>query len=462
MHRALSAIVLSPLFTAMGILAMASEAPALTLDRLNQVTQATTVQLMGERSGSGVIIGHRRDTYTVLTSKHVVAMSDRYSAVTPDGKQYPISNKTIELIADTDLALVQFQSKRNYSAARLASYTPQPEQYLFLSGFPAPNEAVAERIRLFTPGKVVAADRAIAISADPMSQGYRLFYSNLAEAGMSGGGVFDSEGRLVGIHGRSDGEEVEDALMGKQRRLRLGLSAGIPLRVLTKLRPDLNLKVETKIAQPPTTSEQQTFDRRLQQMVVTPAGTSSVVTWANYGNVLYRLDRLPESLKALNQALEMDFRFPQVWYAQGQVLSAMGRHRDALNAFDRAIVLQPKFYRAWKSKALTLLALNNPQEAQLAVEEALNLEPRSAVAWYLRGLVQGKSLGALGPALEALDQSIALEPEFTDAWVLRGEVLQGLGRSNEALASVQQALTIDLDCVAAKALRDKLLRDNVR
>jgi tetratricopeptide (TPR) repeat protein len=151
-----------------------------------------------------------------------------------------------------------------------------------------------------------------------------------------------------------------------------------------------------------------------------------------------------------------------VWYAQGQVLSAMGRHRDALNAFDRAIQLQPKFYRAWKSKAIQLLALNNPQEAQLAVEEALNLEPRSAVAWYLRGLVQGKSLQAFGPALEALDQSIALEPEFTDAWVLRGEVLQSLGRSPEALASVQQALTIDMDCVAAKALRDKLLRDNVQ
>jgi predicted TPR repeat methyltransferase len=87
------------------------------------------------------------------------------------------------------------------------------------------------------------------------------------------------------------------------------------------------------------------------------------------------------------------------------------------------------------------------------VEEALNLEPRSAVAWYLRGLAQTEDHSF---ALEALDQSIALEPEFTDAWVLRGEVLQKLGRSEEAAASVGQALTIDPDSVAAKALKQQL------
>lgn len=437
----------------LGLTSSGQGAWALTFDQLNQISQATTVQLVGERSGSGVIIGNYRDSYLVLTSKHVVGVNDRYKAITADGRDHVIVPKTIDPIADTDLALVQFKSQRRYSVAKLASYTPQPQQYLFLSGFPAPNEAVAERIRLFTPGKVVGSNSAIAVSADPMSQGYRLFYSNLAEAGMSGGGIFDSDGRVVGIHGRSDGEEVEDALMGKQRRLRLGISAGIPIRVLTKLRPDLQLPADKQAARPPTQAEQQSFDRRIAQMVITPAGVSSVVTWANYGNALYRLDRHSEALKALNQALEMNFRYAQIWYAQGTVLAAMNRHQDALNAFDRAIQLQPKFYRAWKSKALSLMALQQQPEAQKAVEEALNLEPRSAVAWYLRGLAQTENHSF---ALEALDQSIALEPEFADAWVLRGQVLQKMGRSQEAAASVGQALTIDPDSLTAKALKQQL------
>jgi Flp pilus assembly protein TadD len=437
----------------LGLVSSPRSAQALSFDKLNQISQATTVQLMGERSGSGVIIGHYRDSYLVLTSKHVVGVEDRYKAITTDGQDHAIESKTIQAIADTDLAILQFKSKRSYSVARLANYTPQPQQYLFLSGFPAPNEAVAERIRLFTPGKVVSSASAIAVSADPMSQGYRLFYSNLAEAGMSGGAVFDSDGRVVGIHGRSDGEEVEDTIMGKQRRLRLGISAGIPIRVLTKLRPDLQLPADKQIARAPTPEEKQSFDRRINQMVITPAGVSSVVTWANYGNALYRQDRYPEALKALNQALEMNFRFAQVWYAQGTVLAAMDRHPEALNAFDRAIQLQPKFYRAWKSKSLSLMALKQGTAARQAVEEALNLEPRSAVAWYLRGLVQTEDHSL---ALEALDQSIALEPEFTDAWVLRGQVLQQLGRSEEAAASVGQALTIDPDSVAAKDLKQAL------
>jgi serine protease Do len=164
---------------------MPQAASALSLNRLNQVAQDITVRIEAERPGSGVIIHRQDDRYTVLTARHLVAVQDQYAVVTPDGERYPISFKAIQAIPDTDLALIEFRSRRSYSIAKLASYAPTANQYLFLSGFPAPSEGgVSEQIRLFIPGQVVPFEQAIAVAADPISQGYRLFYSNMSEAGM--------------------------------------------------------------------------------------------------------------------------------------------------------------------------------------------------------------------------------------------------------------------------------------
>jgi tetratricopeptide (TPR) repeat protein len=458
-HAAWPSLILSlPIAVALFPQALFPQAAfALSFDRLNEIAQDITVRLDAERPGSGVMIRRQGNEYTVLTAKHLVAVQDNYAVVTPDGQRHPIVAKNIQAIPDTDLAIVQFQSKRRYPVADLASYTPSSDQYLFLSGFPAPSESgVSEQIRLFIPGQAVSLAQAMTVAAEPLSQGYRLFYNNIADPGMSGGAILDSDGRLIGVHGRSDGEDVADTESGQRRRLRLGISAGLPIKWLLRLRPDLKLMAQNNMASPPSDQEMRAFEQSMKELALTPSGELTAVAWANYANLLYRTRQFAESLRAINKSLETKFDFPQFWYAQGLILLEMRQYQDALNAFDRSIKLNPRFYRAWKSKAMALFAMNRPQDALAATDTALKLEGQSAVILFLRGNIFSQKLQDFGAALESFDQAIALEPDFPAAWMERGRALQQLNRSAEALASVNQALSIDPNDRDARALHDVL------
>jgi tetratricopeptide (TPR) repeat protein len=451
-------------------------AQALPVDRVDQIAQQITVQIDAEHPGSGVIIGHRGDWYTVVTARHVVAVQDRYAVVTADGQRHRLER--IEPIHDTDLAIAQFRSPRPYAQAQLADYAPGLQQYLFLSGYPAPSAAISEKIRLLIPGHAVPAAQAIVLSQDPLSQGYRLFYANLADAGMSGGAILDTEGRVLGIHGRTEGEALPDERLGQARRLRLGFSSGMPIGRLAKARPDLHLALQSG---PPSVdaATAQTIDQRLAELAVPPVSPAaandttgpSALSWANYSNLLYRLQRLPEALKAINQALELQFRMPQIWYTQGTVLAAMGRHQEALNAFDRATQLNPQFYPAWQSKALVQITLGQSPEALSSLQQVLKIRPQSYVAWYLKAQVLGQpgppsspdsdpspGQSDLSAALASYDRAVALEPEFALAWRARAQVLQRLNRLPEALASVDQALVVEPADRDAQTLKQTLLK----
>ncbi|MGI0493531.1 tetratricopeptide repeat-containing serine protease family protein [Alkalinema pantanalense CENA528] len=431
-------------------------AQAFSIDRLNEIAQSVTVRIQADRPSSGVLIDRRGDLYTVLTTHHGVQVQDRYTVVTPDGKQYPVEWRSIQPLPNLDLALVQFRSSANYATAKLANYLPTAQQPLFISGFPAPSAAVSEQIRLFIPGQVVPTTQAIALAQNPFSQGYRVFYTNLAEAGMSGSPLFDLNGNVVAIHGRSEGEETFDPQLQEPRRLRLGYSSGILMRTLLQYQPRLSVQTKDTLPPAPTPVETAEMTKLLRNWVVTPAGAPSAMTWVNYSNTLYRLGRFSEALVAINRALELDFNTPQFWYFQGIILQAMQRPQEAVNAFDRATQLQPNFYRAWQAKALVFSQLGRSIEAIAALDQALQIDAQAYVALYLRARVLGQGLQQHQAALSDLDRALQLHPEFVEAWVLKGQVLQTLGKSAEALVAVNQALAIEPRDREAQALRASL------
>ncbi len=107
-----------------------------------------------------------------------------------------------------DLAIVTFESNKNYIVAPLGdSGQVNLNDRVYISGWPDPEreqdpqtgecrERVARRQRRLAWGPVRGK-----INADPQHQGYSIFYTDETAAGMSGGPVFDSNGRVVGSHG---------------------------------------------------------------------------------------------------------------------------------------------------------------------------------------------------------------------------------------------------------------------
>jgi tetratricopeptide (TPR) repeat protein len=211
-----------------------SKSPALfpSTPNVYKIAKQITVLIDGQGtgSGSGVIISEVDGTYYVLTAKHVVESQGNYTIITPGGKKHELDYSQVKKIADLDLAVVQFKSEEDYLVAQMGDSEKVTEgDTIIVSGWPATDQAITKLSAPITPKGEIASIQ------QGNGDGYELIYSNATSQGMSGGPIFDSGGRLVGIHGRASGNEER----GKN-----GLNLGIPIHLFLRQAPQAGLKAE--------------------------------------------------------------------------------------------------------------------------------------------------------------------------------------------------------------------------
>lgn len=178
------------------------------------------------KAGSGVIIAREDNEYDVLTVAHNLRMEEPEINVeyfvkkqlkinTHDRKLYNIieySRLKLPPLGDLDLAIIRFRSEEDYQTATFLDsqgnpitkgrLTPRQNDLIYVSGFPQSSDGFR-----IDSGRFVQFDK-------PWSQGANGFYlggysviyrGNVEEGmeeGMSGGAILNSNGDVIGIHGR--------------------------------------------------------------------------------------------------------------------------------------------------------------------------------------------------------------------------------------------------------------------
>ena len=147
----------------------------------------------------------------------------------------------------------------------------------------------------------------------------------------------------------------------------------------------------------------------------------------NLGNALLRWNRLEESLEPYRVAMEQLPDDYKPHFGAGLALRNLGRLDEAAAAFSRSLEL-----RWWHLRSLT--ELTGVRLDQQQYEAALQL------------------------ALRTIDQY----PGNAEAWTNRGIALHHLGRADEALRSLDQALTLDQHQQRAAEARAELAEESPR
>ncbi|MCA2589207.1 tetratricopeptide repeat protein, partial [Microcystis aeruginosa CS-558/01A06] len=485
-------------------------------------------------NGSGVIIAKEGNIYTVLTADHVLCENKEesqdaasepcpdhtYTVVTSDGKTRNIEKSTIIRQKGVDLAVFQFESRDNYPVAEIANYNPNTGDFVFAAGFPKIGQNPSKW--LFSGGAILDKERGLLQtrqsplrnkqggtlqSVASLTEGYELVYTSITFGGMSGGAVLDSQGRVIGIHGRSEGAGV-----GK---IQLGFSLGIPISTFIGLQERLKVKPQLlTTAQPQVSPQQQQEIIQAITGVIVPNTNAKADIWIERGGQLWRLGRSEEAIKAFDEAIKQNDpdNVYLAWYGKGLALGELGKAQPAIEALQQAINTLPKredlknFHssilqrqsgvyrflgdfstsagrereaRENYEQALTVinqaisLVPNNPNyynekygvldklkrydEGLAAITQAIELAPRAA--WYVNRGNLYSDLQKYDLALDDYNQAIELNPNHAQAYNNRGTLYDEQQKYELALADYNQAIELNRNFAMAYYNRGGLYQD---
>jgi tetratricopeptide (TPR) repeat protein len=450
---------------------------------IEPIARAVTVEIKLKQkatNGSGVIIQRQGNLYTLVTNRHVICGTincqqipdgEIYTIRLADGQKYPVRKAAVRLLSDDlDLAVIQFRSDRNYAVAKVAAPgSLKVANAVYTTGFPYGQTGFT-----FSDGKAIAVVNK-RLRGD--GGGYTIIYDADTQPGMSGGGVFDSEGNLVAIHGWGDRYQTntqaaisdDDVVVNNLVGSKIGYNRGIPIRwVVSGLAAQgiqLGGRQAMAVAAPVAASSADEhfiagFNKLLEPGADIPKGKKQAVqefslairqnpryaiAYFLRGITYQQLRQHSQALADFNQYIAIDPYFYLAYFSRANAKrNDLKDPQDTLSDYDAAISLNPQFASAYINRAhLKEEVLKDFQGALTDYNQAIEISPQNPVIYNNRGLLKADSLNDFPGALADYNRAIALDPEFVYSYYNRGNLKQQNSDFPGALDDYNRAIALD-------------------
>jgi tetratricopeptide (TPR) repeat protein len=441
---------------------------AKTSREIGSIAESVTVKInkrLLSGGGSGVIFDKQGDVYFVLTAYHVVKGKDGAEAYTISvgrkEKEYQVLSvqRLDEQVNGVDVAVVTFRSNVSYPNVSFGnSENLQIGSQIYVSGFPAVSGNIStDREFAFQKGL---------ISGKPnrYSQGYALQHDASTAGGMSGGPIFDDDGKLVALHGRGAGNENEfGGTVIKVQGFNYGIPTGLffnsPLLRQVKLAeavpntsifPNINnpQTYEDWMAKAYTCEEKRDFicanNAYVSANKIDPSNAAPEIGIA-------RITNDPIQVKvAIGNAARISPNCSNL-VNRGNISFSEGNFNSAIADYSEAIKSDFQCLRAYHNRAVTyrnLMKGKSPVEVRPLTEAALNdidqivKQAPSFDAFYNRALLRYGVRDQNG-AISDFKEAIRINPNNIEAYVQGAFVVRRNGELMCAINLLSKAISID-------------------
>lgn len=260
--------------------------------------------------------------------------------------------------------------------------------------------------------------------------------------GSSGGGLFDAEGRLVGI--------TTLYLDGGQ-----SLNFAMPVEWLASIQSVKKQAAKGRsfiewLAQAAVLEEKKDWRGLMnwcrQWSRADPANDTA---WASLGEAYAELNRYTDAIESYREALRIKPYYAEVWNNLGIAYTKLNRYIDAIDAYREAVRVKPDHAGAWSNLGLAYAKLSHYTDAIDAYRKALSIKPDYANVWHNLGVIYG-NLMRYTDAIEAYREAVRIKPDYADAWHGLGFTYAKLNRYTDAIEAFRSAVRIKPDYVQAR------------
>ena len=155
---------------------------------------------------------------------------------------------------------------------------------------------------------------------------------------------------------------------------------------------------------------------------------------------LMQSGNLPEAIATIRQAIERDPNDALAHYVLATALSGNDQEAEALKEYRRAVELEPKSGAYRDHLAISMDLNGDPAGAIVELHKAIQADPTSAEFHFNLGVVlesRGDYEAAIGPLMDSIRYS---RGKNWRSFAELGEVFKKVGRRNEAVQAIQQAI----------------------
>jgi|GEM_PF-601497 cytochrome c-type biogenesis protein CcmH/NrfG len=200
----------------------------------------------------------------------------------------------------------------------------------------------------------------------------------VASSAFNGGGLFDGQGRLVGLTSvhSEDGQRLTFAIAVERISDFKAYGKAVPGSFHTEW-------AKRAMALEITQDWQAMLDWCRKWTKREPRNADG---WFNMGVAYSRLSRHNEAIGAYRQAVMIDPGYGDAWSGIGAAYDQLKRHGPAADAYRQAVTIDPESANAWLHLGLACSRLERYDEAIAAYRQAVTIDPESAKAWFCIGV----------------------------------------------------------------------------